>query len=122
MKKNTKYQNLRAYVKHAVIEHIKENGANIQVFNHQDIKAYVNNVFYNEMLKYNNMYKMGKLSRLNLFKDWVMGLCFISPIMEDLTPFTSCKDYIKQENDVLQKLIDLYFIYDEQHFKSILLK
>ena len=73
------------------------------------------------MLKYNNMYKSGKISRLNLFKDWIMGLCFISPIGEiDLTPFTVYKnDYLKQEKDILSKLITMYYVTDEKYFQKI---
>lgn len=121
--KTTKKENIMAYVRHAVIEHITENEENIQVFSNKDIKEYINNVFYNEMLKYNNMYKSGKISRFNLFKDWIMGLCFISPMAEDLTPFTRYKkDYIQQEHDVLNSLINLYYINDINYFNKVILQ
>lgn len=116
-----KNQNLKNYVINSVLERVKENEENITIKNDNDILIYINKVFYNEMLKYNNMYKSGKISRLNLFKDWIMGLCFISPIGErDLTRYTYFEnDYMKQEKDILSKLITMYYITDEKYFQKI---
>lgn len=117
-----KNQNLKNYVIEMVLERVKEEKENVIIKNNDDVLKYVNNVFYIEMLKYNNMYKLGKISRLYLFKEWIMGLCFISPIGEnDLTPFTHFEnDYIKQEKDILNKLIAMYYISDEKYFQEII--
>lgn len=121
MKKTTKKENLLNYVKDACIEHAKENGENIVFSTHRDFKKYINKVFYNEMLKYNKMYENKKVSRYNLFIDWVMGLCFISPMVEDLTPFTRFKvDYLSQEKDVLNKLISYYYISNNEFFNKLI--
>ena len=66
-----------------------------------------------EMIK--SIFKAEKgveIARLGLrqaFHDWLMGLCFCSPIMENLTPFTRYKNNISQENDVADKIYQIIF-------------
>lgn len=45
------------------------------------------------------------------FNSWVFGLCFISPIMEDLTPYTTREKATEteKENDTEQKIFNLIF-------------
>lgn len=99
--KTTKIQNLKNYL----INRCKDNKENYNYS--EDI-----NTFEDAKIMIKNIYQVEKPSQKdnkNTFIDWLQGLCFCSPIIEDLTPFTRCKNAFSQEMDVCQKIYQLIF-------------
>lgn len=119
MKKTTKKENLKIYLINACLNHAQENGKE-KPKKWEDVKIYINKIFYEEMIAHNPNKNINY--RFSLFKDWIFGLCFCSPIMEDLTRFSNFKkDHIKQENDVFNKIYDLVYIKNFESFKNLIL-
>lgn len=121
MKKTTKKENLFNYVKEACIVRIKEDyGIEYKELTKKEVKAFVNAVFYSEKLKHNKMYENKKISRAKLFTDWIEGICFISPLGEDLTPFTRCKLWYTQERDIIETLFNMFYINGLDYFMELI--
>lgn len=68
-----------------------------------DYKIFISRVFEAE--------KGGKYTTLNqmikCIEDWIQGLCFISPIMEDLSQYSRCKTEERKEQDVINRMINI---------------
>ena len=59
-------------------------------------------------------FEVARIGRRQAFKNWILGLCFISPIMEDLTPYTTRTRATEEEkeNDTEQKIYYLIYFYN----------
>ena len=75
----------------------------------QEAKQMIKEIF--EVEKPCNYYATS-FDKYKYFNDWIFGLCFCSPIMEDLSEFTTEQDELKAEQLVADAIYNLIYIED----------
>ena len=102
--KTTKNENLKNYLMERCIERAED--YNMQApKTWEEAKTMIQGIFESEKPRNYSTYR----GKYQTFIDWIFGLCFCSPIMEDLTPFTNCKTPLIQENDVATRIYNLIY-------------
>ena len=103
---NEKKENLKNYIFEACKDRAADYGKDSPK-NWKEAKKMIFDIFHEEKGD-----EVARFGRREAFRRWVFGLCFISPIMEDLTPYTYKTDSIEQEEDTENKIYKLLYLYD----------
>lgn len=103
LKEMEQYNKLANYLLDAC--KLKASGYNMQApATFDDAKKMIKAIFEKE-----KRFEIKQKSYYNAFKGWMLGLCFCSPIMQDLSNYSSFEKKEQKEIDVICKAYDLIF-------------
>lgn len=102
--KTNKIENLKNYLLERCVDIAKDYNMK-KPTSWEEAREMIQRIFENEKRENYSTYR----GRYQAFIDWIFGLCFCSPIMEDLTPYTNYKKPLIQENDVANKIYNLIY-------------
>lgn len=102
--KTTKTENLKNYLMDRCTDMAEDYNMK-EPTNFEEARGMIQHIFETEKPRKYNTYR----GRYETFIDWIFGLCFCSPIMTDLTPYTNYKTPLIQENDVATRIYNLIY-------------
>lgn len=102
--KTNKIENLKNYLMDSCIDRAEDYNMKSPT-NFEEAREMIQRIFETEKPRNYNTYR----GIYETFIDWIFGLCFCSPIMEDLTPYTNYKKPLIQENDVATRIYNLIY-------------
>lgn len=102
--KTTKKENLKNYLLNAC-QYRAEDYEMQAPKDFEQAREMIKTIFENEKGK---TYKTPH-GKFESFSDWIFGLCFCSPIAEDLTPYTRVCNNIIMEQNVVKDIFNLVY-------------